>query len=203
MKAWALALATALLAACSLGPATKDVPATYDFGAQRNHPGEPKIRASLLVHGIAPAAWLDTPAVVYRLNYEDGARQQAYALTRWAAPPASLLAQRLRARLAAASESGVVSLADNARADYALRVELDDFSQVFDSLEASRAVVVARASLVDTVRRTVVAQKTFSIERAAPSANAQGGIRALTAAGDELIEAIAAWTAANLARDKK
>ena len=200
---WLALLASALLAACSLGPATKTAPATYDFGAQRNPPAEPKIRASVLVQGVAPAAWLDTPAVVYRLDYQDGARQEAYALTRWAAPPASLLAQRLRARLAAASEGGVVSLADNARADYALRVDLDDFSQVFDSLDASRAVVVAQASLIDTSRRTLVAQKSFRIERAAPPAKAQGAVRALATAGDELVEAIAEWTAASLAREKK
>jgi len=203
MKTWPLALLGALLGACSLGPSTKEVPATYDLGAPQNPRGEQRIRASLLVQGITPAAWLDTPAVVYRLNYQDAARQQAYALTRWAAPPASLLTQRLRARLAAASEGGIVSLADNARADYALRIDLDDFSQVFDSPDASRAVVLARASLVDSGRRTLVAQKSFSIERAAPSANAQGGVRALAAAGDELIEAVAAWTAASLAKDKK
>ncbi len=203
MRALALTLVGVLLAACSLGPATKDVPATYDFGAPRNPPAGLKIRASLLVQSIAAPAWLDTSAVVYRLNYQDAARQQIYAQSRWAAPPASLLAQRLRARLAAASVGGVVTIADNARADYALRIELDDFSQVFDSLNVSRAVVAARASLVDTAKRTLVAQKSFSIERAAATANAEGGVRALAAAGDELIEAVAAWTAASLAQDKK
>ena len=203
MKACLLVGLAALLAGCSLGPATKGAPATYDFGAHHNHPSEPKIRASVLVQGVAAAAWLDTQAVLYRLNYQDGARQEAYALTRWAAPPASLLTQRLRSRLAAASEGGVVTLADNARADYALRVDLDDFSQAFDSLDASRGVVVAQASLVDTARRTLVAQKSFRIEKSAPSPNAQGGVRALSAAADELVEAVATWAAASLARDKK
>ena len=52
-------------------------------------------------------------------------------------------------------------------------------------------------------KRALRAQKSFSIERAAPNANAEGGVRSLAAAGDELIEAVTAWTAASLARDKK
>ena len=54
MKAGAVALLVVLLGACSLGPTTKTAPATYDFGAQQNHPVEPKIRASVLVQGVAP-----------------------------------------------------------------------------------------------------------------------------------------------------
>lgn len=203
MSKLAITLLAFLLAACALGPATKDTPATYDLGAPRSYPGEQKIRASLLVPGIVAPAWLDTAAIVYRLNYHDAARQWGYANSRWAAAPGSLLAQRLRARLAAASEGGVVVSADGARADYALRIELDDFSQVFDSVNASRTVVVARASLVNIAKRTLVAQKSFTIERAAASANAEGAVRALAAAGDELIEAVTTWTAANLAQEKK
>ena len=117
--------------------------------------------------------------------------------------PAALLTQRLRGRLAAASDGGVIGIADGARADYTLRVELDDFSQVFDAVDASRAVVIARASIVNVARRTLQAQKSFTIERAAASANAEGGVRALAAAGDDLIEAIVTWTAASLAPEKK
>ena len=64
-------------------------------------------------------------------------------------------------------------------------------------------MAVARASLVSVAKRTLLAQKSFSIERAAASANAEGGVRALAAAGDELIEAVAAWAAASLAQEKK
>ena len=142
-------------------------------------------------------------AIVYRLNYQDAARQLTYANSRWAAPAAALLSQRLRAQLAAASDGGIVNIADSARADYALRVELEEFSQVFDTAEASRAVVIARASLVNVARRTMQAQKTFTFEKPAASANAEGGVRALADASSELIDAIVAWTAASLAQDKK
>jgi len=202
-KPWPV-LGALLLAGCALGPSQKDAPATYDLGAPRSYvASQPRILASLLVHAVTAPAWLDTPAIVYRLNYQDAARQQAYANSRWAAAPAALLTQRLRGRLAAASDGGVIVAADGARADYTLRVELEDFSQAFDAADASRAVVTARASIVNVATRTLLAQKSFSIERTAARANAEGGVRALGSAGDEMIEAVATWAAASLAREKK
>jgi cholesterol transport system auxiliary component len=192
------------LIACSIGPEKKDAAATYDLGAASVvAAGQPRIRPSLLVHAVAAPGWLETNAIVYRLNYQDAARQLSYANSRWAAPAAAMLTQRLRAQLAAASDGGIVNIADGARADYALRVELEEFSQVFDTAQASRAVIVARASLVNVARRTLYAQKTFAIEKPATGANAEGGVRALAGASGELVDAIVAWTAASLAQDKK
>lgn len=204
MKTAYFLLVGLLLAGCSAGPATRDTPVTYDFGPQQADTGGAKtLRASVLLQSIAAPVWLDTPAIVYRLAYQDAARQQSYANSRWATAPASLLAQRLRSRLAAASEGGVVSGSDGARADYALRVELEEFSQVFDAADRSRGVVVARASLVNTAKRSLIAQRGFSVERAAGSADADGGVRALTAASSELIDAIIAWTATGIAQERK
>ncbi len=62
---------------------------------------------------------------------------------------------------------------------------------------------MARASIVNLAKRTLHAQKSFTLERAAASPNAEGGVRALAAAGDELIEAVVAWTAASLTPEKK
>ena len=192
------------LAACSLGPAQKDAAPAYDLGAPPvAAAGQARIRASLLVHAVAAPSWLDSYAIVYRLNYQDAARQLTYANSRWAAPVATLLTQRLRAQLAAASDVGILSVADSARADYALRVELDDFSQVFDSAEASRGVIVARASIVNVARRTLHAQKTFAIAKPAASANAEGGVRALAGGSAELVDAVVAWAATSIAQDKK
>lgn len=199
-----IALLALLVSACSIGPAAKDAPATYDLGAPRNYSGEQKtIRYGVLVHNVAAPAWLDSQAIVYRLNYQDAARQLSYANSRWAAPPAALLTQRLRSRLATVSAGGIINVADSARADYTLRIELEDFSQVFDSASASRAVAVARASIVNVARRTLHAQKNFAVERAAADPNAEGGVRALAVAGDDLIEAVVAWTAESLVQEKK
>ncbi|MDB5808496.1 MAG: hypothetical protein JWN94_618 [Betaproteobacteria bacterium] len=197
------AVGLAMLAACSLGPAQKDAAPAYDLGAAPASADQPRIRASLLVHAVAAPSWLESSAILYRLKYQDDARQLAYANSRWAAPAAALLTQRLRARLAAAADGGIVSIADSARADYALRVELEEFTQVFDSVGASRGVIVARASLVNVARRNLIAQKTFSLTQPAATANAEGGVRALASASDQLVEAITTWTAANFAADKK
>ena len=204
MRTMLVMLLAATLAGCSLGPEKKDAAATYDLsGAPSSAAGKTRIRATLLVQPVAAPGWLESNAIVYRLNYQDAARQLNYANSRWAAPVASLVAQRLRAQLAAASDSGIVNLADSARADYALRVELEEFSQVFDTAETSRAVIVARASLVNVPRRSLQAQKTFTIDRPAAGANAESGVRALSAGSAELVDAIVAWTAASLAQDKK
>jgi cholesterol transport system auxiliary component len=191
------------LAACSLGPEKKDAAASYDLGAASSVASTPRIRSSLLVHAVAAPGWLESNAIVYRLNYQDAARQLSYANSRWAAPAAAMLTQRLRAQLAAASDGGIVNIADGARADYALRVELEEFSQVFDTAETSRVVIVARASLVSVARRTLQAQKTFAIDKPAASANAQGGVHALAGASSELVDSIVVWTAASLPQDKK
>ncbi len=204
MKIAACMLFGLLLAGCAAGPLNRDAPAVYDFGPQRDEATTAKtIRASLLLNGVAAPAWLDTPAIVYRLVYQDAARHNVYATSRWATAPAALLTQRLRTRLAAASEGGVLSAADGARADYALRIDLDEFSQVFDAADRSRGVVIARASLVNTARRTLVAQKNFAVERNATSMDAAGGVRALSAAGGELVDAVVVWTATAIAQDKK
>ena len=204
MNKLALTLVALLLPACSFGPAVKDSPAIYDLGAPRSYASNlPRIRAGVLVHNIAAPVWLDTSGIVYRLNYQDAARQQTYANSRWATAPALLLTHRLRSRLAAASDGGVIGVADGTRADYTLRVELEEFSQIFDAAAASRAVVMARASLVNMDKRSLQVQKSFTIERAAASANAEGGVRALATAGDDLIEAIVEWAATSLAKEKK
>ena len=204
MRTMLVLLLAATLAGCTLGPEKKDAAATYDLsGAPSSAAGKTRIRATLLVQPVAAPGWLESNAIVYRLNYQDAARQLNYANSRWAAPVASLVTQRLRAQLAAASDSGIVNIADSARADYALRVELEEFSQVFDTADASRAVIVARASLVNVARRSLQAQKTFTIDRPAAGANAESGVRALSAGSAELVDAIVAWTAASLAQDKK
>jgi cholesterol transport system auxiliary component len=204
MKTAITILLALTLGACSLGPAQKDAAPAYDLGAApAPTAGAARISGSLLVHAVAAPSWLESYSIVYRLNYQDAARQLTYANSRWAAPVGSLLTQRLRAQLAAASDGGILTIADSARADYAIRIELDDFSQVFDTAQESRGVIVARASIVNVARRTLLAQKTFTVAKPAASANAEGGVRALAGGSAELIDAVVAWTATSVAQDKK
>ena len=111
-------------------------------------------------------------------------------------PPSALLGQRLRAGIARASKAAVFAPADGVRVDYTLRLELDEFSQVFDAADKSRAVLQLRASLIRN--RAVVAQQSFSIEQPAATANAEGGVRALIAASDTAGNSLIDWLAASM-----
>lgn len=195
----ALLLSLALLAGCSIAPHSREVTASYDFGLSRpDKEANARLRHDLLVAALSAPAWMDNTGMHYRLAYQDATRPQAYAKSRWVMPPAALLGQRLRASIARASTAAVFTPADGARAAYTLRLELEEFSQVFDTADKSRAVLRLRASLVRD--RGIVAQQAFSIEHAAATANAEGGVQALIAASDELGERLIDWLAANMKR---
>lgn len=195
----AVLLAAALLASCSLGQGARQEPASYDFGAlPTTAPAAAaavKLTRPLLVFDVAAPAWLDTAEVHYRLAYVDATRPRAYANSRWVMPLSPLLSQRLRQQLAAASSAGVLVPADGLRAPHSLRVEIEEFTQVFDAPARSRAVLRARATLLGN--RTLVAQRSFSLERPAATADAEGGVRALRDIADELMVQLIDWTAAN------
>ena len=197
-----------LLAGCA-APRTQTPAAVYDFGLQRlavsnaaDAYSQPRLPASLLVMATSPV-WLDNPAIQYRLAYQDLAQSYAYANNRWAAAPATLLAQRIKNRLAAVSNDGVVSVNDGIRADYTLRLELEEFTQIFDTTAQSRAVVRLRASLIERSTRVLLAQRSFDVEQAAPTANAAGAVHALTDASDKLIGILIDWLSTELPGEKK
>ncbi len=192
-----LLLSLALLTGCAVAPHSRDGIASYDFGLPRpDKEANARLQRDLLVAGLSAPAWMDNAGIYYRLAYQDPTRPQAYALSRWVMPPAALLGQRLRASIARASKAAVFTPADGARADYTLRLELEEFSQVFDAADKSRAVVRLRASLIRN--RGVVAQQGFSAERAAATPNAEGGVQALIAASDEAGNSLIDWLAANM-----
>lgn len=194
-----MVLAAALLAAgCAIGASSRPEIASYDFGPAPAAAARPVLAKPLVVYDVGAPAWMDSTAIFYRLAYRDPARPQAYANNRWVMPPAALLTGRLRQRLSAASGAGVVMPADAIRTEAALRVELDEFTQIFDAVDRSRALVRMRATLLGN--RAGILQRAFSAERTVASADAEGGVRALAAASDEVIEQILQWLAAGLAR---
>lgn len=204
-----LVLAILALGGCAT-TLTKAPMGIYDFGQQRlttvssnEASGNRRLKASLLVAEAAAPAWLDNTAIHYRLAYHDLAQSYAYASNRWAASPAILLTQRIRSRLAGISDEGVVSAADGARTDYTLRLELEEFTQVFDTIDQSRAVIKLRASLIRTGSRSLLSQHSFDIEHVAPTPNAAGAVRALTEASDELIGDLIVWLTEELAEEQK
>ncbi len=185
-----------ILSGCALGPEKRDPPAVFDLGPPRAQPVSPVINATVLIPAVSASPWLDTPNIMYRLAYRDAGRPEAYAQHRWVMSPALLLSERLRGRFAAATR-GVVNTQDGARADYSLRIELEDFSQSFDTANSSQANVRLRATLIDLNTRALHAQKSFGVARpAAP--NAPGAAQSLAVASDAVVEELLAWATQSL-----
>lgn len=168
------------LAACAAPGRGRDDRAAYDLGPSPA-PIAPVPTAVGLVLDVRLPAWLDTPAIAYRLAYAEPQRLRHYTQARWAAPPAALLQQRLRQSLALAAGG----------APCTLRVELDAFSQIFDTPTASRVELRGEALLL--VRKREALRLPIRIEHPASPADAAGGAAAFAAAGDALAATLAGW----------
>jgi cholesterol transport system auxiliary component len=193
-----LALASCVLASsCAFRQPTSDVPTLYDFGPAPSHArSNPAIPATLLVTPVRAPPWLDENGIVYRLLYEDVPRPQVYGMSRWSAPPAALMSDRIYSGFAAAAQ-GAVAPGFSAQSDFTLRIELEDFSQHFTTPEESSASLKARASLLSSTDRRLIAQREFDFRRpAAP--NAVGAVKSLTAAVDAFTNELVQWTAENV-----
>lgn len=187
MKKFWLLLAALLISAC-VGGARNVLPAlVYDFGlpAKRLVGEETWSRLALEVRS---PPWLDSRNIDYRLAYEEPLKKRAYAGSRWASSPGLMLAQQLRQQL------GAVNAGGNAVADCLLRIELQEFSQVFDSPQKSHAVVQGHVSLIDT-RRHLVAERQVTLTHPAATPDANGGVNALVTASTELGQQLAEWLA--------
>jgi cholesterol transport system auxiliary component len=193
--AWVLGAAV-LLAGCSV--LDKPTRATvFDFGASAVPVAQGQANAARVPVALAdveaPSA-LDSTAVLYRLGFADAQQLQPYAQARWSMPPAQLLRQRLRQALSQQStvmREGEVALLR----PLVLRLEIDEFSQRFDAPDKSAGQVRVHATVTQAsgTGERLVAQRDFVAERPAPSADAAGGVRALTAASDAVVADITQW----------
>lgn len=177
-------LMVALLAACTGLPKVAPSYAVHDFGGP-----EPVAARSLgfplrNVEVVVPP-WLASTAMQYRLAYAQATRRQAYVESRWAAQPAQLVELALK-RAIRTGEAG-------AGGACRLRVELDEFAQVFDGEAVSRGVVEARAVLLAPRTDQIIASRSFSLARPAPSADALGGVSALRGGVQELGSELFGW----------
>lgn len=144
-----------------------------------------------------------TSAILYRLAYSGSQQLRPYGLARWSQPPAQLLQQRLREALGQrrailpADESAAL---DRARASggvlpAVLRIELEEFSQLFTSPTQSTGTLRLRATLVDTTVAgdVLLGQRVFTVQTPARTADAQGGVAALAEASDQVAGELASW----------
>jgi cholesterol transport system auxiliary component len=187
---WLAAITSAafLLTACGGGGALRE-PAYFDLG------GVAAKRATTIaipLRGIdvqAPS-WLAGASMQYRLSYADGARRQAYSESRWVAPPAELLESSLRRGMATDRiESGVAT----GVAGCQLKLDLDEFIQVFESPNESRAVIEGRVMLLAAQGNSVVARRVLTLSKPAATADARGGVAAFAMLGNDAVNEITAW----------
>lgn len=202
------------LIGCALPRNDADV-LLHDFGpgARQAKPGDRM--AALPALELAPvqaSTALGGTALLYRLMYADAQQPQAYARSRWSVPPAQLVDQRLRERLGlrrAVLHPGAVTPPRSARAASAalaataepallkLQVELEEFSQLFDTPDSSSALVRLRATVLAhrTTGDALMAQRSFIVQQSAPTADASGGVQALAATTDQAIAELETWLA--------
>lgn len=171
-------------------------PAIYDFGpgaltppaSLRTTPAAP-----LIVAAVEASPALDGTAILYRLAYTDARQLRPYAQARWSMPPADLVRQRLREALG--QHRTLLNPGKNEAPPRTLRLELEEFSQLFETPERSVGLLRLRATLVQPRPggEQWLAQRSFVVQRPAASANAPGGVQALTAATDAAAQEIEAW----------
>ncbi len=198
-----LAAAMALLAGCSVLPQPPSQPARYDFGLAPLAAAHTQraTRAPLALADVETTALPDgSTSMFYRLGYANGQELRSYQLARWSQPPVQLMQQRLRSQLGAqravlASSESVAQPRVQGAVPTLLRVDIEEFSQVFDAPASSAGVVRLRATLVDQdgAADRLLGQKLFEVRSPAPTADAAGGAKALAAAADAAIAQIDAW----------
>ncbi|OGV72940.1 MAG: hypothetical protein A3B82_06275 [Methylophilales bacterium RIFCSPHIGHO2_02_FULL_57_10] len=171
-----------LLTGCGGLPKAGPQAALYDFGITPNE--TPIATPQLRLAGIEAAPSLDGNDMRYRLAYQNPARVFAYTESRWVAPPDKLLARRFAQRLQPTSSAP----------QCALHVTLEIFDQIFDTPDSSRGIVRFHASLTDGAGRHAASRTMLaSAERSAATADARGGVAALTAAADDAFAQIIDW----------
>ena len=197
-----------LLSGCSALPDKPVRASLYDFGPgnltavptaqQASLPALP----ALAIDDISTSGGaLDNQAVLYRLTYQNEQELRPYTFARWSMPPAQLVRQRLREQLGQqrnifdARGGLALNRSQNAVLPMLLRLDLDEFSHVFTAPDASVGLIRLRATLIEqaTSGEKLIAQRSVVVQRPAPSADAPGGVRALTAATDAAIEEIDVW----------
>jgi len=165
------------LAGCG-GNAAELTPRTFDLGFAAPAAKFPALRAAS-VRGIAP---FDDVQMYYRLAWRHSSELADYAHSRWAAPPAELL----RKQLLRATGEGVGKCG--------LEIELQEFTQVFSSKEASEARIELRVLLTNSAAR--VAARGLTVTEPGAGADAAAGAAAMARATERLVKELADWVTA-------
>lgn len=198
------------LSACSALPAPPVHPVVYDFGLGSvepvTAPAPAAARSALVLAEVESAGVAEgSTALHYRLAYDDAQQLRAYQRARWSQPPAQLVRQSVASVLA---QQGPV-LDKNAAREVAraaagaakpgamlvLRLEIEEFSQVFTSASHSSGVLRLRATLAQTTPQgeRLRGQRLFVAQSPAATQDAAGGSAAMARAAQQAAQELAGW----------
>jgi len=196
MRQLTLVLVMCALSGCGLLPSRAPPKTEFDFGPEPNAPADPAplSQMQLMVYDVGAPTWMDGTAMYYRLAYRNAAVPLPYADSEWVMSPPALLTARLRSSIAVHPDGEARPVGVHAAAVYTLHSELLEFEQIFDAPDRSHAVLRLRVTLEGEGMWT---QRTFTIDRPAPTPNAAGGVTALTECSDELVRLLGRWVSAS------
>ncbi|MDC8446052.1 MAG: ABC-type transport auxiliary lipoprotein family protein [Nitrosomonas sp.] len=200
MKKSAVIFGLLLLTGCTVIPRPDSSTAIYNFTVptplteQRQQSQQQRVKngKKILIPQVTAPLWLDNPAIHYRLAYHNAAQSYTYASSRWSSPPAFLLTQQIKQKIAADTHHLVIKDSSVAIVEYELHIEIEEFSQIFDTLTDSHVAIRFRASLVNNAHR-LIAQKIFSTTHAAATADAAGAVSGFTVASNQLVDELIEW----------
>lgn len=177
-------LSAFLLTACVGSPPRQTEIARHDLGDTDGR--WPATGVAISRVDVRVAAWLDSQAQLYRLNYADPLRRQSYAENRWVAPPGELLERWLQRRILSGQGAGIAS-------GCRLVLWLDELEQRFDAPLSSQVVLEVRASLQALRGDAILAQQEFHMIKATPTPDARGGVQATRTAAAALAGDLNHW----------
>jgi cholesterol transport system auxiliary component len=163
------------LAACGGAP---PAPKALDLGIASDGTPLPGVNIGS-VRAVAPFDGVD---MYYRLAWRNSAELAAFQASVWAAPPAELL----RKQFLRGSGGGVGKCT--------LDIEIQEFTQVFGSKEASEARIELRAWLA--ARSVRFASRGWRVAEANAGADAVSGAAAFARAANRAIGELGGWIAA-------
>jgi cholesterol transport system auxiliary component len=168
-----------LLAGCG-GNAADPTPRAFDLGIAAPAAKFPSLRVAS--RAVAP---FDTPQMYYRLAWRNPAELADYSHSQWAAQPAELLRKQ------------VLRSAGEGIAKCTLEIEVQEFTQVFTSKEASEARIEARVVLATGTAR--IASRGLTAVETGAGGEAAAGAAAMARAADRALTELAAWVSAQAA----
>jgi len=184
-------------AGCAALPEKPVRPQTYDLGAPPPAASAAPAASAepLALEPVSAPPALDGTQITYRLTYADGGQQpRPYAQARWAMTPPQLLGQRLRQALSA--RRPVLDADDAGLARLHLRVELDEFAQIFTASDASEGVLRLRVTALAPAAargRQLLGQRNITVRKPAATPDAPGAAAALREAADEAVRQVIDW----------